>query len=163
MDRILALVGRERPARAYESDHLDFKEDEGPARKVLDGLADAAVCFANAEDFRRRAMAAVDGADGPVRWLLLNVEANVEIDLTAADAVRALHQELTDRGVVLALARVKRELRHQLDRAGLVALIGPDLLFPTLPTAVDAFRARFGGDDPGYSLPRVIGPADLEE
>jgi high affinity sulfate transporter 1 len=124
--------------------------DDHPRASTLPGLVvyryDAPLCFANADDFRRRAMAAVDGAAGPVRWLLLNVEANVEIDLTAADALRALHDELGDHGVVLALARVKQELRDLLERAGLVDLIGADLLFPTLPTAVDAFRARYGGD-----------------
>lgn len=124
--------------------------DDHPRASTLPGLVvyryDAPLCFANADDFRRRAMAAVDGAAGPVRWLLLNVEANVEIDLTAADALRALHGELGDHGVVLALARVKQELRDLLERAGLVDLIGADLLFPTLPTAVDAFRARYGGD-----------------
>ncbi len=129
--------------------------DDYPQARTVPGLVvyryDAPLCFANADDFRRRAMAAVVGAAGPVRWLLLNVEANVEIDLTAADAVRALHQELSDRGVVLALARVKQELLHRLDRAGLVGLIGADLLFPTLPTAVEAFRARFGGDEPAES------------
>lgn len=125
--------------------------EDYPQATTLPGLVvyryDAPLCFANADDFRRRAIAAVDAADAPVRWLLLNVEANVEIDLTAADAMCALHQELRDRGVVLALARVKQELRRQLDRAGLAELIGPDLMFPTLPTAVEAFRARHGGDE----------------
>jgi SulP family sulfate permease len=75
----------------------------------------------------------------PVRWFVLNVEANVEIDITAADGLRALHDDLAERGVRLGLARVKRDLLTPLDRAGLVELIGEDMLFPTLPVAEEAF------------------------
>ena len=48
----------------------------------------------------------------PVEWLLLNAEANVEVDLTAADALGQLHDELERRGIVLALARVKQDLQR---------------------------------------------------
>ena len=60
---------------------------------------DAPLFFANAEDFRRRAIAAVDANPGPVRWFVLNAEANVEVDLTALDAVDSLRQELNRRGI----------------------------------------------------------------
>jgi high affinity sulfate transporter 1 len=80
--------------------------DDYPTARQVPGLVvyryDAPLCFANAEDFRRRALAAVDTAgasvDGPstdshggpkdtpdpaVEWFVLNAEANVEIDITA--------------------------------------------------------------------------------
>ncbi|WP_241999354.1 MULTISPECIES: sodium-independent anion transporter [Kribbella] len=69
---------------------------------------DSPLFFANAEDFRRRAMAAIDNSPELVRWLPLNTEANVEIDITAVDALDALREELVGRGIVLALARVKQ-------------------------------------------------------
>ena len=59
---------------------------------------DSPLFFANAEDFRSRALAAVDDASGPVRWFLLNVEANVEVDITGADALELLRAELERRG-----------------------------------------------------------------
>ena len=49
---------------------------------------DAPLCFANAENFRNRALAALD-VEPATRWLLLNMEAVIEIDLTAADAVHS--------------------------------------------------------------------------
>jgi MFS superfamily sulfate permease-like transporter len=103
---------------------------------------DAPLCFANAEDFRRRALAALDGASPPAEWLILNAEAIVEIDSTAADMLLALPGELASRGVRLALTRVKRELSRQLEVAGVMALVGPDHVYPTIPTAVAAFMAR---------------------
>ncbi len=50
---------------------------------------------------------------------MLNVEANVEVDFTA---------------------RVKQDLLVRLRAFGLAKTIGPGLLFPTLPSAVDAYR-----------------------
>ncbi|MEV0063187.1 sulfate permease [Nocardia sp. NPDC050718] len=123
--------------------------DDYPEAAPLAGLVvyryDAPLCFANAEDFRKRALAAVDWwaerSGEPVRWFVLNAEANVEVDLTALDAVDQVRDELTSRGVVFAMARVKQDLRDDLDASGLTERIGPDLLFPTLPTAIEAFRA----------------------
>jgi high affinity sulfate transporter 1 len=103
---------------------------------------DAPLFFANAEDFRTRAMAAVDANPDPVRWFVLNAEANVEVDFTALDAVDQLRQDLARRGIVFAMARVTWHLREALDAAGLLDTIGEDHIYPTLPTAVQAYRSR---------------------
>ncbi|GGX59005.1 SulP family inorganic anion transporter [Streptomyces fructofermentans] len=118
--------------------------EDYPEARTIPGLVvyryDSPLFFANAEDFRRRALAAVDGEEGPVRWFVLNTEANVEVDITALDAVDALRRELTGRGVVFALARVKQDLRDELEAYGLAGSVGDDLIFPTLPTALAAYR-----------------------
>lgn len=119
--------------------------DDYPDAKPVPGLVvyryDSPLFFANAEDFHRRAIAAVDAAETPVRWLLLNAEANIEIDITAIDALDSLRDELADRGITLALARVKQDLRDDLQAAGFLDRLGPGRVFYTLPTAVEAFRA----------------------
>jgi SulP family sulfate permease len=123
--------------------------DDYPTARPVPGLVvyryDSPLFFANAENFRRRALAAVDSAPQPVQWLLLNAEANVEIDITAIDALDALREELAQRGIVLALARVKQDLRDDLEAAGFLDRLGRDHVFFTLPTAVEAFRTRSGG------------------
>jgi high affinity sulfate transporter 1 len=120
--------------------------DDYPTARPVPGLVvyryDSPLFFANAENFRRRALAAVDESPDPVHWLLLNAEANVEIDITAIDALDALREELARRGIVLALARVKQDLRDDLEAAGFLDRLGPDHVFLTLPTAVEAFHAR---------------------
>jgi sulfate permease, SulP family len=103
---------------------------------------DAPLCFANAQDFRSRALAAVDAQAVPVEWFLLNSEAIVELDLTAADALRDLTEDLEARGIVFAMARVKQDLRAQLARGGLLGIIDEDRMYPTLPVALVAFEAR---------------------
>jgi high affinity sulfate transporter 1 len=120
--------------------------DDYPQAQLEPGLLvyryDAPLFFANAEDFRTRAIAAVDANPDPVRWFVLNAEANVEVDLTALDAVDQLRRDLDRRGIVFAMARVTWHLREALDAAGLLDKIGEDHIFPTLPTAVQAYRSR---------------------
>ncbi|UUN25644.1 SulP family inorganic anion transporter [Streptomyces sp. FIT100] len=118
--------------------------DDYPEARTVPGLVvyryDSPLFFANAQNFRRRATAAVDDHPGPVAWFVLNAEANVEVDITALDAVEALRRDLERRGIVFALARVKQDLRDELDAFGLTAAVGPDRMFPTLPTAVAAYE-----------------------
>ena len=118
--------------------------DDYPHANTVPGLVvyryDSPLFFANAEDFRRRALAAVDGQDEPVRWFILNMEANVAVDITGLDAVEGLRRDLVARHVVFALARVKQDLLDDLRAFGLAGEVGPDRIFPTLPTAVDAYR-----------------------
>jgi MFS superfamily sulfate permease-like transporter len=130
--------------------------DDYPDARPVPGLVvyryDAPLFFANAEDFRERAMAAVaanpEGAP-PIEWFVLNAEANVEVDLTAVDALDQLRRDLEARGIVFAMARVKQDLRELLAAAGLVDKIGENRIFMTLPTAVEAFHDRATGRPPG--------------
>ncbi|ANS70134.1 sulfate transporter [Streptomyces lincolnensis] len=118
--------------------------DDYPQARTIPGLLvyryDSPLFFANAQNFHRRALAAVDEQAGPVHWFVLNTEANVEVDITALDAVDDLRRDLARRGIVFALARVKQDLLDDLEAYGLAESVGTDRIFPTLPTAVAAYR-----------------------
>ena len=94
--------------------------DDYPTGRQVPGLVvyryDSPLFFANAEDFKARALAAVDQAPNPVEWFLLNAEANIEVDLTALDALDELRRVLAERGIVFAMARVKAELHDTVDQ-----------------------------------------------
>lgn len=127
--------------------------DDYPDARIVPGLLvyryDAPLCFANAEDFRRRALEAVDQMDQPVRWFVLNAEANVEVDMTAIEALDQVRQDCRRRGIVFAMARVKQDLREALDAGGVLDAIGEDRLYMTLPTAVEAYRAWVACENKG--------------
>ena len=118
--------------------------DDYPQAETVPGLVvyryDAPLFFANAQDFRRRALAAAGHGPGQARWFVLNTEANVEVDFTALEAVEAVRAELSRRGTIFALARVKQDLLDDLEPFGLAGKIGAEHIFPTLPTAVAAYR-----------------------
>ena len=100
---------------------------------------DSPLFFANAEDFLRRARGALE-VDRSVRWMLINVEAVSEVDITGLDALQELVDECERRGVTIGLVRVKSELLTALRNHGLLARIGSDFIFQTMPTAVAAFH-----------------------
>ncbi len=118
--------------------------DDYPQARTIPGLViyryDAPLFFANAADFRRRALAAADQGPPQVRWFVLNVESNVEVDFTALEAVDAVRTELAQRGIEFALVRVKQDVLTRLDVFGLADKIGTERMFPTLPVVVDAYE-----------------------
>jgi sulfate permease, SulP family len=103
---------------------------------------DAPLFFANAENFLARVRESVVAYDP--EWVLLNAEAIGEVDLTGADALETLRAELAEKGIVLALARLKQDPRDILQPSGVLERIGAEHIFPTLPTALEAFRAATG-------------------
>jgi SulP family sulfate permease len=124
--------------------------DDYAGAQTLPGLIiyrfDAPLFFANVGELRRRVQQVVEKEfasypDAPPRWFLLNVEANTEVDITATDGLRELQADLAAQGVRLGLVRLKRDLYEPLRRAGVVELIGEDMLFPTLPVAEEAYVA----------------------
>jgi high affinity sulfate transporter 1 len=143
--------------------------DDYPNARQVPGLLvyryDSPLFFANASNFKRRALEAVDD-NGELEWMLLNFEANVHIDLTSVDALEELREELERRGITLALARVKHEMHDELEQAGLIDKIGDDHVFDTLPTAVVAFVdhyvAKHGHPPPGVTPPEPPKPPIIE-
>jgi SulP family sulfate permease len=133
-DAILGLV----PDLAGMHDVDDF-----PQAQVVPGLLvyryDGPLFFANADDFLDRVRGAIRDSDPA--WVVLNTEALGDVDLTGADAMETLRAELAERGIVLALARAKQDLLDELRPSGLLDRIGADRIFPTLPTALAAYRA----------------------
>mgnify|MGYP003765182001 CR=1 FL=1 len=114
---------------------------------------DSPLFFANAENFLNRAQHAVETAEQPVHWFLLNAEANTEWDLTAVDTLELLRENLEAAGITFAMARVKQETRDQLEHIGFLEKVGPSHVFATLPTAVQGYirwhEATFGAAPAG--------------
>lgn len=122
---------------------LDDYPDSQPVEGLVVFRYDSPIFFANADDFSARAMQAIDESPQPIRWFLLNAEANTEMDLTAVDALDDLRAELESRGIRFAMARVKQNLQRSLAPTGFIEAMGEDYVFATLPTAVRAYAREF--------------------
>jgi sulfate permease, SulP family len=103
---------------------------------------DAPLCFANVEDFKDRALRAIESEVTPVEWFVLNTEAIAEIDITAMDMLEDLYDELAARKITFAMARVKQDLYAQLKRSPLLDKITNDRIYLTLHTTIDGFKSR---------------------
>lgn len=99
----------------------------------------APLLFVNAAHFVERIKALVE-QNPAARWVVIDAQAVVEIDVTAAELVLALHNDLQARGVMLGFARCNRPLREALYRFGVVAALGQYAFFDHLDTAILAFR-----------------------
>jgi high affinity sulfate transporter 1 len=145
---LFARLMRPHDAVLGEVPHLaglhDIEDWQGA--RTIPGLVlyryDAPLCFANAENFRKRAIEAIEAETTPVEWFVLNTDAVLEIDITAVDMLKDLHRELIERNITLAMARVKQDLYWQLQKAGLIEAIGAERIYPTLHRAIEAFQQR---------------------
>jgi MFS superfamily sulfate permease-like transporter len=97
----------------------------------------APLSFLNAYSFRSAIDAFAGGA--PVRLIVIEANALVEIDYTGASVFSDLVHALRQRSVDVAVARLE-SLRAQqsFERLGLLALIGPDHIFHSVQEAIDA-------------------------
>jgi high affinity sulfate transporter 1 len=133
-----AVLGQS-PGIAGWHDVDDYRQSQ-----QIEGLVvfryDSPLFFANAEHFARECREAIDSADPPPQWFLLNMEGNTEVDITGLDALEEVRAYCERKLIQLALVRVKRELLEDLARHGVAEEIGDDHIFATLPTAVAAYQ-----------------------
>lgn len=122
---------------------LDDYPDSQPVEGLVVFRYDSPIFFANADDFSARAKQVIDRSPHPIRWFLLNAEANTEMDLTAVDALEKLRVDLESQGIRFAMARVKQNLSRSLAPTGFIKSVGKQYVFTTLPTAVRAYAAEF--------------------
>jgi MFS superfamily sulfate permease-like transporter len=117
-----------------------------PQARRIPGLVlfrwDAPLFFANAEFFRDRVLAAVASSPTPVRWLVVAAEPVTSVDVTAADIVAELDDELHAEGVELCIAEMKDPVKDKLKRFGVFTRLGEDMFFPTIGEAVSAYLTR---------------------
>ena len=98
--------------------------------------------YANADHFSDEVRELVEKAPAPVRWLVFDAEAIGDVDLSAAQTVRKLLEDLNRKGVRVVFGRVNRYLLSDIRRHRISAVIGDGRIFPTLHEALDAIRAE---------------------
>ena len=132
-------------AELVRVDGLKGYHDAGrhPEGRRVPGLVlyrfDAPLFFANADEFKERALELVASPRGKARWLVVTAEPITDIDATAAEMLTRLHADLEGRGVVLAFAELKGHVRERLARFGVVDLVGEGHVYRTVGEAVHAY------------------------
>ena len=143
------------PGRSTTSGCATAASRTTPTPQTFPGLVilriDGELFFANARWFRDTARALVLDQDPPVRELLVHVGAVPHLDTTAATMLKELIGELRDAGIELAFARATTGLLHDMERNGIVELVGLDRFFDTVAAGVDEFLHRPGPRSAGSS------------
>ncbi len=120
-----------------------------PEAEELPGLVifrfDAPLFFANARTFREQ-IRRLAAANPRPEWIIIAAEPITDVDTTAADMLAELDTELNAAGTSLAFAELKDPVRTKLERYELIGPLDPDHFFPTLQSAVDAYRSKTGAE-----------------
>jgi MFS superfamily sulfate permease-like transporter len=80
-------------------------------------------------------------------WIVLQCEAITDIDVTAAEVLKALDEELNDRGVHLAFVELRDRLQDLVRHYGLHTTLDQEHFYPSLDQALDAIN-NAAGDGP---------------
>ncbi len=87
--------------------------------------------YANADHFADQVRALVEKAPQPVNWFVIDAEAIGDVDLSAAQTVDTLLEELSGKGVRVFFGRVNPYLLSDLRRHRIAAVIGEGRIFKT--------------------------------
>lgn len=125
--------------------------DAYPDAEQLPGIVvyrwEAPLFFANAGAFRQQVRHLV--REHRPTWVILQCEAITDIDVTAADMLRLLDDELNEEGVHLAFAEMRSRLQDLTLRYGLLETLDRDHFYPTLETALAEVQASLRGATDG--------------
>jgi high affinity sulfate transporter 1 len=140
-----AVLGRVTGVKGYHD------IERRPEARQIPGLVlyrwDAPLFFANSDNFRERAVAAVERSSQPVRWLAVAAEPVTDIDTTAADTLEEVISELGRRSVDLHFASPRSGVVDQLKIYGIYQRLGADHFHPTLGSVVRDYLQRHSDVD----------------
>jgi MFS superfamily sulfate permease-like transporter len=134
------LLGRSDGVDGWHSlrDYPDAREL--PGIKVF--RWEAPLFFANCGAFRAEVRRIVR-RDQP-RWVVVQCEAITDVDVTAADMLTQLDNELNGAGIHMAFVEMRTRIRDHVGRYGLYETLDRDHFYPTIETAIAAIRAEDG-------------------
>ena len=99
---------------------------------------EAPLFFANAGIFRQSVRQLV--REREPAWVILQCEAITDVDMTAAEMLEQLDNELNAAGIHVAFAELRDRLQDLILRYGLFETLDRDHFYPTLETAIDAVQ-----------------------
>ena len=100
----------------------------------------APLLFSNSGHFMQRVRQLV-AASPSVRWFLLDAQAITDIDVTAAETLHSLNEELRAKGIRLKVAHANPPLRAILLKTGLADELEQGSFYPSVHECVNAFQA----------------------
>ena len=140
-----AVLGRAPGEHADEALRYRSVEDN-PEYETFPGLVilrvEGELFFANARWFRQTVRSLVQEQTPPVREVLVHAGAVPYLDTTAATMLEELIAELGASKVELHFARATASLYKDLERNGIVELVGRDHFHETVAAGVDDYLAR---------------------
>lgn len=93
--------------------------------------------YANAHTLKKDVL---NLAQDTVTWFCIDMVAVNDVDFTASETLRNLHQELANRGIRMVFSEMQDDVRQEFDRSELARVFGTDAFFTTLDSVRDVYR-----------------------
>jgi anti-anti-sigma factor len=119
---------------------LDIIPEARAEPAILVVRLDAELFFANAEALVDGVVATIE-VEPLIRAVVLDLQSTNELDVPSADALAALVDRLSSRGIRLALSHVHAPVRDMLRRTGITDLVGANLIVGRVEAAVRVLRS----------------------
>jgi high affinity sulfate transporter 1 len=103
---------------------------------------DAPLYFLNANVARGQILGLVTASQPPPRAILFDLGASADLDVASLDMLKNLVRELEEAGVDVLLAEVRGKVRDRLRKASVMADIGENRIYQSVPAAVHDFEQR---------------------
>jgi high affinity sulfate transporter 1 len=137
-----AVLGRAEGVKGYHD--IEWH----PEARLIPGLVlfrwDAPLFFANAEQFKEQVLIEVNKAPAPVKWFVIAAEPLTGVDVSAADMLVELDNELQQAGIELFFAEMKDPIKEKLKQFRLRNRFDDQHFFPTIGAAVNAYLESSG-------------------
>jgi MFS superfamily sulfate permease-like transporter len=128
-----------------DADHWRI-EDPLPVKLAEPGMVifwfGADLFYANVAFFAEQARMLVHESPTPVRWLTIDATAISGLDFSAGRALAELQQDLAKIGVTLALIVIPGRHQSDLERMGLIELIGANHIFESRHACLAAYQSE---------------------
>jgi sulfate permease, SulP family len=156
---VVAVLGRIPGTHPVYGD-LTRHEDAKPVPGIAIVRLDAPLYYFNATEVQAQVLARLEEQVEPPRWLVLDLGATSDLDVTTTDMLTELLQRLGERGVELALAQAKGQVRDRMRRTGLMGAIGEERVFLSVGAAVVVLSAS--GASPAARGEGTVSPSPGE-
>ena len=101
--------------------------------------------YANIQVLNNEVVRLARGAQPPLSLFCIDAAAVNDVDFTAAEALRSLHDILKEMGIGLVFCELAEEVRDEFDRSNLIDLFGKDAFFETPNAVLNAYIQRNAG------------------
>ena len=134
-----------------------------PRARTAPGLVvyqfNADLYYANASRFLDDVQAILSSpVEPPLHWLCVDGGAMFDVDYSGAETLRQAHRACTAHSVRFVLAAVLPPVRRDLERFGIVDLVGPSYVYGRVSEVID----QFARDAPSLAPPAIPSRPDPE-
>ena len=118
-----------------------------PSSRTLPGLVvyrfNSSLYYANANLLLEQTTALMASTDpDPVRWLCIDAAGVSDVDYSAAETLRQVHEVGQEHDVRIVFVEVQTRVRVELERFNLVTTFGEDAFFDTVDDVIAAYRTQ---------------------